>query len=282
MCKFCDERGLPCLMCGRACMTYNFDRTRRGRCAHGKRPPAEFPVFKFCPYCGRQLNEETSQNQEKEKDEEDDMEVYEWTDEKVERLKELVRAGRSRTELAAVFGCNSKCIDNKLTSLRKKDPTLPGGHRKKGNAEAEPSTAPEKEGELNELEQTLAEVVTELQGENDKLKGDFQALYEKCEEQNQTINTLREELQIANTKVRELQSELANTLNAMSTTETQLDEERQAREAAEAQAANDEYIAIYRQMSDEIERLTAENRRQNNITMGIIEKFLLAPSPEVK
>ena len=28
MCQYCDEKALPCLMCGRACMEYQLDRTR--------------------------------------------------------------------------------------------------------------------------------------------------------------------------------------------------------------------------------------------------------------
>lgn len=60
MCKYCDEKGYPCLMCGRACMEYQLDRSRCGGCRRDKRPPKEFPPFRFCPYCGCDLDKAVS------------------------------------------------------------------------------------------------------------------------------------------------------------------------------------------------------------------------------
>lgn len=67
MCQYCDEKALPCLMCGRACMEYQLDRTRCRRCATEHRPPDVWPVFRFCPYCGRDLEKNENENQKKEK-----------------------------------------------------------------------------------------------------------------------------------------------------------------------------------------------------------------------
>lgn len=47
MCQYCDEKALPCLMCGRACMEYQMDRTRCRGCATAHRSPDVWPVFRF-------------------------------------------------------------------------------------------------------------------------------------------------------------------------------------------------------------------------------------------
>lgn len=60
-CEFCDERCLPCLLRGAATMRHKFDRGRCGKCASANRPPREWPVFRFCPYCGRDLGNKTSE-----------------------------------------------------------------------------------------------------------------------------------------------------------------------------------------------------------------------------
>ena len=55
-CEYCDPQGLPCLKCARIGMKYTqASRRRCGFCAVLKRPPEDFPPFKFCPYCGEPI-----------------------------------------------------------------------------------------------------------------------------------------------------------------------------------------------------------------------------------
>ena len=88
MCQYCDERGLPCLMCGRACMEYQMDRSRCGSCAHTNRPPKIWPVFEYCPYCGRDLSIKNIKENE-------DMARVTWTDELYEAVRMMTKDGKS-------------------------------------------------------------------------------------------------------------------------------------------------------------------------------------------
>lgn len=115
------------------------------------------------------------------------MENFEWTDEKIARLKELIRAGRSTTEMCAVFGIDAKRLSNKVYALRKQDPTLPGGYKKD---EKNPQQAPE----LGELEQQMSEVITELKTENDNLRGEIKALTDKIAELTSSITVYEQEI----------------------------------------------------------------------------------------
>ena len=89
MCEYCDEKGLPCLLCGRACMTYHFERDRCKGCASVNRPPREWPIFTYCPYCGRNLNDDKNQEQE----ENEDMSKYVWTAEADETIRRMINEG---------------------------------------------------------------------------------------------------------------------------------------------------------------------------------------------
>ena len=121
MCEYCDEKGLPCLLCGRACMTYHFDRSRCGGCGSSNRPPREWPIFTYCPYCGRNLNEEKNQEQE----ENEDMSKYVWTAEADETIRRMINEGARAVDICDVLGCKGEQLKNHLTVLRKRDPDFP-------------------------------------------------------------------------------------------------------------------------------------------------------------
>lgn len=115
------------------------------------------------------------------------MEVFKWDDQKVERLKELIRAGRSTSEMCAVFGIDAKRLGNKVYELRKQDPTLPGGYKNgAGKSKEKP--------QLGELEQQMSEVITELKTENDNLKGEIKALTDKIAELESSITVYEQEI----------------------------------------------------------------------------------------
>lgn len=121
MCEYCDDRGLPCLLCGRACMTYHFDRSRCGGCGSNNRPPREWPIFTYCPYCGRNLNEDKNQEQE----ENEDMSKYVWTAEADETIRRMIDEGARAVDICDVLGCKGEQLKNHLTVLRKRDPDFP-------------------------------------------------------------------------------------------------------------------------------------------------------------
>lgn len=141
MCEFCDEKGLPCLLCGRACMEYQFDRSRCRGCASANRPPREWPIFTYCPYCGRNLNEDKNQEQEEDKD----MSKYVWTAEADETIRRMIEEGARAVDICDVLGCKGEQLKNHLTVLRKRDPDFPriySGSAACADDSAEAITAP--------------------------------------------------------------------------------------------------------------------------------------------
>lgn len=178
---------------------------------------------------------------EKIESETETMEFFEWTDEKIARLKELIRAGRSTTEMCAVFGIDAKCLANKVYALRKQDPTLPGGYKK---GKKNPQQAPE----LGELEQQMSEVITELKTENDNLRGEIKALTDKIAE----LEAANTEFAQRNTKlgqrVFELESELKDTAEAYQKTEAAWDAERRDMRATEIECAG--YLKLIAKLAD--------------------------------
>ena len=113
MCQYCDERGLPCLMCGRACMEYQMDRSRCGSCAHVNRPPKIWPTFEYCPYCGRDLSTKNKENE--------DMARVTWTDEMDEAVRMMTKDGKSDAEICEALGIESKQLKNRLYNLKVKE-----------------------------------------------------------------------------------------------------------------------------------------------------------------
>ncbi len=124
MCEFCDERGLPCLMCGAATMRHKFDRGRCGKCASANRPPRKWPVFRFCPYCGRDLGNKTSEETEGEKQEETDMERYIWTADQDEVIRGMILEGKTVADICDCMGCTDTQLKNHVAVVRRRDPSF--------------------------------------------------------------------------------------------------------------------------------------------------------------
>lgn len=214
--------------------------------------------------------EESQTNQDiQDESEIEEMAKFEWTNEKVEKLKEFVRAGRSRTEMMTYFDCDYKVLDNKLTKLRQEDPTLPGGYRKKENTEAKPSAEPEQEGELNDLEQALADIITEKENEIDKLTGDIKNLQDQLQES----QLLNEELGVQNRalsdKVNDLESELRDTLDALNMTETRLDEELKnlVEKNKQLEMTQNSHVQV-------VATIGKENARLTRMVLKLVEQLL--------
>lgn len=117
MCQYCDEKSLPCLMCGRACMEYQLDRSRCRGCATHNQPPHTWPVFTHCPYCGRDLSK---------KQEDDEMaEKYIWTEQADDTIRYMIEHGRSVAEICDALGITVKQLRNRVYVIRQKDQTFP-------------------------------------------------------------------------------------------------------------------------------------------------------------
>ena len=127
MCEYCDEKGLPFLLCGRACMTFHFERDRCKGCGSVNRPPREWPIFTYCPYCGRNLNENKNQEQQEQQEQEENeyMSKYVWTAEADETIRRMINEGARTVDICDVLGCKGEQLKNHLTVLRKRDPDFP-------------------------------------------------------------------------------------------------------------------------------------------------------------
>lgn len=166
MCQYCDDKALPCLMCGRACMEYQLDRTRCRGCAKVNRPPDVWPVFRFCPYCGRDLGKNENQNQG---EEEMRTEKYRWTKEADDTVRAMLESGRTVADICDALGITDKQLSNRVSVLRRSDETFPRLNRGERVAEdceevteaCEPEVKLEPKGELNPLEKEMARMIEE-------------------------------------------------------------------------------------------------------------------------
>ena len=117
MCQYCDEKALPCLMCGRACMEYQLDRTRCRGCATAHRPPDVWPVFRFCPYCGRDLGKQEIQI-ENQNEGENEMARLIWTAEMDETVRMMEADGASDAEICEALGIEKTQLKNRRYNLQ--------------------------------------------------------------------------------------------------------------------------------------------------------------------
>ena len=213
MCKFCDEKGLPCLLCGAATMRYQFDRGRCGNCASAKRPPREWQVFRFCPYCGRDLGNKTSEETEEEKQEEKEMERYKWTADQDEVIRGMILAGKTVADICDRMGCTDTKLKNHVAVVRRRDPSFPtlcgevkgerfvlasseaaavmsGEHGQimvepadEGTVEpiVETTEAEEKKASLNPLEKEMGDIIAEQKETIDNLRVELETEQEARE-----------------------------------------------------------------------------------------------------
>ena len=199
MCQYCDDRGLPGLMCGRACMEYQMDRKRCRGCASAHRPPDVWPVFQYCPYCGRDLNEAQNKNNEKEKME---MARLIWTSEMDETVRQMDADGKSDAEICEALGIEKLQLKNRRYNLMYAE-------RKNGATES-----PETEGIRDELEAGQRDLTPDeserfgCKTEPVKLSSAEQEMARMIEERERMIRVKEAELEKARREARWLQDEL--------------------------------------------------------------------------
>lgn len=156
MCQYCDEKALPCLMCGRACIEYQLDRTRCRGCATAHRPHDVWPVFQFCPYCGRDLGKKENQNENQNQGEEEMARLI-WTSEMDETVRRMELDGAGDAEICEALGIEKTQLKNRRYNLQ---------HSERKTCEevtkaCEPEVKLEPKGELNPLEQEMARMIEE-------------------------------------------------------------------------------------------------------------------------
>jgi hypothetical protein len=105
-------------------MRYQFDRGRCGGCASVNNPPRQWPVFAFCPYCGRDLSE-SNDFKEKYKGDGDMENKYRWTDEADEIVRTMLRDGAYKEDICDKLGITDKQLSNRLCVLRSRGEELP-------------------------------------------------------------------------------------------------------------------------------------------------------------
>jgi hypothetical protein len=131
-------------------MEYQFDRSRCGSCAHANRPPKIWPIFEYCPYCGRDLST-------KNKKENEDMERVTWTDEMDETIRMMTKDGKSDAEICEALGIESKQLKNRLYNLKVKERAGEDDHTIETNQQ-ETEIRPR---ELNRYELELVDMIEE-------------------------------------------------------------------------------------------------------------------------
>lgn len=171
------------------------------------RPPRQWPVFAFCPYCGRDLSE-SNDFKEKYKGEHGDMEnKYKWTDEADEIVRTMMREGAYKEDICDKLGITDKQLSNRLCVPRSRGEELP---RLKSRGRI-PCMIEEREVRIREMEDKVKEqdaVITEARDElrlrrdkademqirNTMLADRITRLEAAIERKNRTIAALSEEL----------------------------------------------------------------------------------------
>lgn len=200
MCQYCDEKALPCLMCGRACMEYQLDRTRCRGCATAHRLPDVWPVFRFCPYCGRDLGENENQNENQNQGaNEMATEKYRWTKEADDTVRAMLESGRTVADICDALGITDKQLSNRVSVLRRSDETFPRLNRGERVAEdceevCEPEVKLEPKGELNPLEQEMARMIEEKEEELQKARQEARWFQDKLDREIVEGERLRKKL----------------------------------------------------------------------------------------
>ena len=205
-------------------MRHKFDRGRCGKCASANRPPREWPVFRFCPYCGRDLDNKTSEDTEEGKQEDKEMERYTWTADQDEVIRGMILEGKTVADICDRMGCTDTQLKNHVAVVRRRDqsfPTLCGevkGERvvlasseaaavlsgapeqivvNPENEEAvEPIEEPteEKKAALNPLEREMRDIIVENKATIEALRGELavekEARAEEVRERNEVVYQL--------------------------------------------------------------------------------------------
>lgn len=311
MCKYCDERGLPCLLCGAATMRHKFDRGRCGKCASANRPPREWPVFRFCPYCGRDLGNKTSEEPEEEKQEDKEMERYTWTADQDEVIRGMILEGKTVADICDRMGCTDTQLKNHVAVVRSRDPSFPTlcgevkgerfvlasseaaavtsgepgqivvGPADEGTVEpiVETTEAEEKKAELNPLEKQMADIIAEQKETIDNLRVELETEQEsrelEAEAYQNEIKRLTDQVNALRGTVSAQGDELAAKDKLIKKIYADLDEARRERdEATRIDLLRDAQTQL-RDVMDEVMELKAEVHKKDELIVAMAKAIFL-------
>lgn len=210
-----------------------------------------------------------------------------WTEEQDELLLEMKTGGKSFLEIAAALQVGEAQVKNRLYYLRKvkgkfglsKDgPTegrdVEGAVPYEGTGEKTPSPADDREAakaELNELEETLAAVISEQKEEIDHLQGRVNDLEKEVAARAEEVMEAKRMAVRSSDRIAELEAELKATHEALAAAETAMDEERYAKEALakELAAARD---ALDKRQEDSLDEIREALHRYDERIREISEE----------
>ena len=205
-----------------------------------------------------------------------------WTEEEVKDLIKMRENGATTAEIARRLGRTEGAVSGKLWQLRDQG-KLPNKVGSTGTAENGPSGKPvptseadpaEEKGELNPLEQEMANTITQQREEIEKLTtriAELEASNKELEKENDGL--LDKGIELHN-RASDLDRELQDTRAALAETERQFDEYRKL-EHAGADAILARYEKELERAEGEISRLTRALERANRIALGVVERFAL-------
>ena len=205
-----------------------------------------------------------------------------WTREEVKDLIKMRENGVTVAEMARRLGRTEGAVSGKLWQLKnqgiplnKVDSTVPEDNGQSGTPVPTGEVAPaEEKGELNPLEQEMANTITQQREEIEKLT----ARIAELEASNKKLEREKDELfdkgVILHNRASDLDRELQDTRAALAETERQFDEYRKL-EHAGADAILARYEKELERTEAEISRLTRALERANRIALGVVERFAL-------
>ena len=136
-------------------------------------------------------------------------------------IKRMMAEGKTQEEIAEKVGCSKKSIVDRVAFLKRVGAI---------SVEAKTSGAEEQKANLNELEETLAAVISEQKEEIDDLRGRVRGLEMEVEARTEETMEAKRLAVKKEDRIRELECELEGTVDALGVVEQSMDEERRAKE----------------------------------------------------
>lgn len=144
-------------------------------------------------------------------------------------LRDKRSKGESFEKIGETLGCNKDTVRNRYRKL-----VAIGFIKENGHAcekqEGETVAGEENKVELNELEETLAAVITEQKEEIDQLRGRVSDLEKEIATRDEEVMEAKRMAAIADERAKGLEDDLEDARNAVEIAEESMDEERQQKE----------------------------------------------------
>ena len=136
-------------------------------------------------------------------------------------IKRMMAEGKTQEEIAEKVGCSKKSIVDRVAFLKRTGAI---------SVEVKTSGEEEQKAELNELEETLAAVISEQKEELDNLRGRVDELEKEVIKQTEEAIEAKRLVMKKDERIKELASELEGVKEALGVAEASMDEERRQKE----------------------------------------------------